>query len=154
MTALIQYGCHLHRPLAVLWICVKQESKPEMGACQSILGRSPNNIFVEWKRDRKCPDVWRDLRLFGEARFRRTAWGGPLSHWGQCWAGGKCGSWWVTLAWKEAPRFLKDRNKFIFGVTSKGCWNPHKTYLSKCFLEFLILNSQDQDRNNWKVKVN
>lgn len=56
-TALIQCGCHLHRPLAVLWIRVKQESKLEMGARQSILGRSPNNIFVEWKRDRKCPDV-------------------------------------------------------------------------------------------------
>lgn len=101
MTALIQYGCHLHHPLAVLWICVKQESKLEMGLCQSILGRSPNNIFVEWKRDRKCPDVWTNLWMFGESRFRRTAWGGTLSHWGQCKARGKCGSWWVILVWKD-----------------------------------------------------
>lgn len=45
-------------------------------------------------------------------------------------------------------KFIFMHDALNFGVTSKGCWNPHKTYLSKCFLEFLILNSQNQGRNN------
>lgn len=54
--------CHLCCPLAVLWIGVKQERRlgVGMGACQSVLGRAPKNIFVEWGRKRKWPDVWRE----------------------------------------------------------------------------------------------
>lgn len=75
----------LHCPFTVVWINVKQESRlgVGMGACQSILGRAPKNIFVEWGRERKWPGVWREARLrkLGEARVRDTEWGGKLSHW-------------------------------------------------------------------------
>lgn len=34
-----------------------------MAVCQSILGSTPNYIFVEWGRERKWPRVSREARL-------------------------------------------------------------------------------------------
>lgn len=87
----------LTAPFAVLWICFKQESRlgVGMGACQSILGRAPKNIFVEWGRERKWTCVWREVWLekMGESKGKRhrvTERDGKFSHW-------------VKLRWTSLP---------------------------------------------------